>query len=326
LEIYYPNHAGSLESADEISKHIDNNYDAIKFDIDDFFNDQFITKQINSFKTVRPDLDLEVIMRTLYKNFSGVSVHAGGLVIVDPTENIVPLVPLVDNDIANYASAFGESGTTKELEIIGKIKFDMLGLANLRMLHETVSTVAKGFNIPESKVYSQINPNSMNLGIKKIYESFKNGYTEGVFQFSSEGMTNLLGAFEPQSIDDLAICNALFRPGPLQNQIHKLIIEAKIDEKRRGVQYSMRMWNLIHDILDKTYSYPVFEEQVMMIGKRIADLDDSQLNSFRKFLKDGKVIKVSNPEKFAKQEKEFHERFIEKGQEKGLTAEELEGT
>jgi len=324
LDIRYPNSENSLRSSDEISKYLDSNYNILKFDIEDFLADEYVQLQIKKFAKIRPDVDLPLMLRTLYKNLSGISVHAGGIVIVDPSENIVPLVPLVDNDIAPYASAFGESGSTKELESIGKIKFDMLGLANLRMLHDVVRSVAAGFGMPEKTIYNKIDPNEMDLEIPEVYESFREGYTEGIFQFSSDGMTKLLNDFEVESIYDLGICNALYRPGPLQNGFDELVIAAKRNPHRQGTQYSAKLYELIKDILTKTYSYPVFEEQIGLIGQRIGDFDDSQLNGFRKFLKDGKVIKISNPEAFRKKEEEFHDQFITNGLKKGLDEDEIE--
>jgi len=324
LDICYPNPDGAIESSDAISKHLDANYNVLKLTLEEFLEDPFVSEQIENYELVHRDISLREIMRSLYKNLSGISVHAGGLIITEKNENIIPLVPLMDNDVAPYASAFSESGAIKELESIGQIKFDMLGLANLRMMHRCVDTISKSLNIPKEDILKNIDPEFMNLNDNNIFENFRKGYTQGIFQFSSDGMVELLKRMKVDKVEDLSLCNAAFRPGPLAGGLHELLIAAKQDINSVKRNYSEKLWSIISEHLEISYGVLVYEESAMKVGQAIGDFSPKQLNNFRKFLKDGKVVKLANPEKHAKLEKEFHAQFVEKGIEKGIEKKELE--
>lgn len=263
LDIDIPIKGDALDSADKISKYLDDNYNALTLDLEGFLGDKFIQEIIGIWQERQTGIDLELVLKELYQNLSAISVHAGGLVIIDPKENIIPYVPLLGNTMSHYATAFCESASYKELEQIGHIKFDMLGLGNLRCLHNTVENVAKDFGITEESVRSKIDPNNLDLKIPRVYAGFQKGFTEGIFQFSSAGMTSILQRMKADSIGDLTVANALYRPGPLGSKIHELVIQNKFDEDAEKI-FSDKMWNKIGFILDNTYGVFCVSEDTLV--------------------------------------------------------------
>jgi DNA polymerase III subunit alpha len=323
FEIDIPVKNNHLGSADKISEHLDTNY-GLRIKLEKVLEDKYILDILDQVDERHDGLDVKTLLREMYQNLSAIGVHAGGVMIIDPKEHIIPYVPTLGNKMSLFATGFCESGNLTELEQIGHIKFDMLGLGNLRCLHETINLIAKAFDTAPESVYKQIDPRDMDIRIPEVYKGFRSGFTQGIFQFASEGMTTILNKLKVQNIDELSMCNALYRPGPLGAGAHTLAIHNKHNPEQAAAAFSDEMWSYIGSILDNTYSVPVFEEQIMKIGLAIADFDPAQLNGFRKFLKNGYNIKSKFPRKFKKLTKEYRDRFMIKGEEKGLDIIELE--
>lgn len=323
LDIDIPIKNDALDSADKISKYIDDNYNVITLKLEEFLKDKYFNEILTEYQSKNTKIDLLQVLNELYENLSAISVHAGGVVIIDKKENIVPYVPLLGNQMSHYATGFCESASYKELEQIGHIKFDMLGLGNLRCLHKTVEQISKDFNISSEKVYSKIDPKNLDLNIPEIFEGFQRGFTEGIFQFSSEGMTSILKRLKADSIHELTMVNALYRPGPLGSSLHEIVIKNKFANESENI-FSDKMLEKIGFILDETYSVPLYEEQIMKIGREIGKFDASQLNRFRKFLKEGQKIIVDNKKLYNKLRKEFYDQFMENGVVQELDRDELE--
>jgi DNA polymerase III subunit alpha len=327
LDIEYPAVGqNSLDSADAISKYIDNNYNLLTVTIYDLLKDKYFKQiMVDWHLNVGDDkgLNLESILKKLNGNLNFLSVHAGGLLILDKNDEIVPFIPLIGNDIANYASAYSESGSLTELESIGKIKFDFLGLANLRQLYEVINNISNDFDQDKRELYDKIHPSNINFQDQRVFEGFRNGHTEGIFQFNSPGMTNILKSLKVDSIDELSACNALYRPGPLGSKIHERLIHNKFNPNDIGKEFDKDIWKIIGPHLDNSAGQMIYEEQIMKIGRDIADYNPSQLNAFRKFLKSGQILKKKNKRKFNKLQKEFYDQFIMNGKEKNLNEESL---
>jgi DNA polymerase III subunit alpha len=327
LDIEYPNVGkSSLNSAETISKHIDANYNLLSVTIHDILEDKYFKQIIDDWQINvgdEKDLDLKTILLKLNGNLNFLSVHAGGVLLLDKNDEIVPFIPLIGNDIADFASAYSESGSLTELESIGKIKFDFLGLANLRQLHEVIDRAAEDFDNDKNEFYNKIHPSNINFNDQHVFENFRQGYTEGIFQFNSSGMTKILKDLKVESLFELSICNALYRPGPLGFGLHEKVIKNKFNPNDIGKEFDKNIWDIIGPHMDKSYGIFVYEETVMKIGRDIGDFDPGQLNGFRKFLKTGQIMKKKNKRKFNKLQKEFYNQFIEKGVEKNLNEDSL---
>lgn len=186
--------------------------------------------------------------------------HASG-VIACP-KSLLGLVPTrVDKKTGDTVSLF----TGTELEEIGIIKYDILGLKTLTIIEDTLSAIGKDF----SWLYD-----SVDLGDKKVYDFINSGQVDAVFQVESNMMKGLIKDIHPENINDLIAINSLGRPGPLSANMHKDYAAVKNGSKK--ISYVIRG---CEDILDSTYGVLCFQEQLMNISKKIAGFDDNQADS-----------------------------------------------
>lgn len=175
------------------------------------------------------------------------SMHAAGVVIT--REPVTEYVPLIKNE------AYMVTQYDKDvLESLGLLKMDFLGLRYLTVIDEcekSIKLTNPGFdinNIPEDD--------------SEVFDMLSKGNSNGVFQFESEGMKNVLMRLRPTSLEDLIAVISLYRPGPMQS------ISTYIDNKHHPDRITYKT-DLLCDILDVTYGCIVYQEQVMQICRKI---------------------------------------------------------
>ncbi|MGN0660327.1 MAG: DNA polymerase III subunit alpha [Oscillospiraceae bacterium] len=175
------------------------------------------------------------------------SVHAAGVVITK--EQITNYVPLLKNDdmvVTQY--------TMEALERLGLLKIDFLGLRTLTVINDTVKLVRK--KLPDFDI------EKIPLNDKDTFQMLSKGDTLGVFQFESEGITNVLTRLVPENIEDLIAVISLYRPGPMKS------IPTYIENRKKGtIEYKHPK---LKGILDVTYGCIVYQEQVMQIFRELA--------------------------------------------------------
>lgn len=176
------------------------------------------------------------------------STHAAGVVISD--KPIAEYVPLAVNDEAVVTQY-----TMTALDELGLLKMDFLGLRNLTVIADTERFIRK--NDPDFDI------EKIPLDDGATYEMMGKGLTDGVFQFESDGMKNVLRQFGPTSIEDLMAILSLYRPGPMDS-IPKYIHNRHHPE---DVKYDTP---LLKPILDVTYGCIVYQEQVMQVFRTLA--------------------------------------------------------
>lgn len=176
------------------------------------------------------------------------TMHAAGVVITDkPVYEYVPLSKNDDNVVTQF--------TMTTLEELGLLKMDFLGLRNLTVIEDAERIIRK--NHPE---YS---PDDVKEDDKKVFDMISKGYTEGVFQFESQGMRNVITQLKPDGIEDLVAVISLYRPGPMDS------IPTYID-CRHNPSHIRYKHPLLKDILSLTYGCIVYQEQVMQIFRTLA--------------------------------------------------------
>lgn len=176
------------------------------------------------------------------------STHAAGVVI--SKEPITSYVPLLRN-----GEAITTQFTMTELEELGLLKMDFLGLRTLTVIRDAVSLIEKNHGI-------KVDFNNISYDDPSIFEMFANAETLGIFQFESPGMRAFLKELKPNVFEDLVAANSLFRPGPM-NQI-PTFVECKHDPSK--IKY---IHPKLEHILDVTYGCIVYQEQVMQIVRDI---------------------------------------------------------
>ena len=176
------------------------------------------------------------------------TMHAAGVVITDkPVSDYVPLSKNDDNVVTQF--------TMTALEELGLLKMDFLGLRNLTVINDAEKQI-KHKN-------PDYNPDMVDENDKKVFEMFSKGYTEGVFQFESQGMKNVLTQLKPERIEDLIAVTALYRPGPMDS------IPVYID-CRHNPSHIRYKHPLLKEILGVTSGCIIYQEQVMQIFRTLA--------------------------------------------------------
>ncbi len=176
------------------------------------------------------------------------STHAAGVVISDrPVDEYVPLSVNDGAVVTQY--------TMTALEELGLLKMDFLGLRNLTVIEEAQNYIRQ--KKPDFDI------ENIPLDDKETYYMMSKGLTDGVFQFESDGMKNVLRQFDPRSIEDLTAILSLYRPGPMDS-IPKYI------HNKHNPQDITYATELLKPILDVTYGCIVYQEQVMQIFRALA--------------------------------------------------------
>ncbi|MBK8379978.1 MAG: DNA polymerase III subunit alpha [Nitrospira sp.] len=192
------------------------------------------------------------------------STHAAGLVISNtPLLETVPLCRTTSDDIVTQ---FGMG----ELEQLGLVKFDFLGLKTLTVIDHTISLINQ-----QSPGSRPLTLDDIPLDDAKTFALLASGRTTGVFQLESNGMRELLREFQPDRFDDITAIIALYRPGPLD------LIPEFIQQKRRQCPLASNIAAL-EPILRTTYGVIVYQEQVMAIANTVAGFSLSQADILRR--------------------------------------------
>jgi DNA polymerase-3 subunit alpha len=179
-----------------------------------------------------------------------VGMHAGGVLIAPG--KLTDFCPLYQQPGSESAvSQFDKN----DVEDIGLVKFDFLGLATLTILELAREFISKGHAGQENFAYEDLP-----LDDARVYKLFTEGKTEAVFQFESRGMQGMLKDAKPTRLEDLIALNALYRPGPMD------LIPSFVARKhgREVVEYPHPM---VADMLSETYGIMVYQEQVMQTAQ-----------------------------------------------------------
>ncbi len=219
------------------------------------------------------------------------STHAAGVVISDdPLTEHVPL----------YRGAKGEIVTQyakDDLEKIGLVKFDLLGLRTLTVLDQATRLINKTSASsvePNRKTDSPFRIEAVPLVDAPTYGLLASGRTTGIFQLESTGMRDLLVKMKPEQFEDLIAILALYRPGPIGSGM----VDDFIKRKRGLIPIKYELPEL-EEILGETYGVIVYQEQVMKIANRLAGFSLGQADLLRRAM--GK----KKPEEMEKQKTLF---------------------
>jgi len=189
-------------------------------------------------------------------------VHAAGVVIAP--EPLVNLVPLIRTSHGDVATQFDKD----DVETLGLLKMDFLGLRTLTVIADAVDSIreaeAPDFDLEE-----------LTLDDPVVFELFSAGDTDGIFQFESSGMKEVLRKVQPKVFLDVAALNALYRPGPMG------FIDDYTDRKhgKKAITY---IFPELEPILGETYGIIVYQEQVMRIAVEIAGFSMAKADMLRK--------------------------------------------
>jgi DNA polymerase-3 subunit alpha len=212
--------------------------------------------------------------------------HAGG-VVISPSK-LTDFTPLYcEEDASNLVSQFDKD----DVEAVGLVKFDFLGLRTLTIIDWAVKTVN---NIKQAKGEEPINIETIPLDDEATFDLLKATKTTAVFQLESRGMKDLIKRLQPGEFEDIVALVALFRPGPLQSGMVDDFINRK--HGRARVVYPHPD---LESILKPTYGVILYQEQVMQIAQVLANYSLGAADLLRRAM--GK----KKPEEMAKQREIF---------------------
>lgn len=218
------------------------------------------------------------------------STHAAGVVIAP--RNLTEYVPLQNSSEDFVVTQFDKD----EVEKIGLLKMDLLGLRTLTVIADTIKMVRQSQNI-------EIDIDSIELADEKTAKLLKRGDTAGIFQMESAGITQLVKDLGPEGFEDLIPLVALYRPGPLGTGMASDFIEGR--HGKTNIDY---MHPSLEPILKSTFGVILYQEQVMQIAAVLSGFTLAQADILRRAM--GK----KKPEELAAQK----QAFVEGAQNRGV--------
>lgn len=254
-----------LELSDEMAKNVPSevgmNFSKCKDDLKELYKDNKLATEI---------LDNAMLIED---RLQSIGMHAAGVIISDgkPVSDYVAL--MWDDKFKRWKSQCD----MVQSEARGLLKMDFLGLNNLSIITSALRLI---------KDRHAVDIDIENLPFEKeVFENiYANGFTNSVFQFESGGMKSMLRKFKPSSIDDIILLVAAYRPGPMD------FIPSIIDVKN-GVKKPDYVIPKMAEVLDVTYGYPVYQEQIMQIFNRFAGFTLGESDIIRRYMSKKKVDK-----------------------------------
>ena len=251
-------------------------------------------------------------VETLYGQTRSASRHAGGVVIGERLDEWMPLI----NSGGVRQTPWSEGQNVRHLEPMGFIKFDILGLASLRMVEGAVERILKRHHGIENPTFEQVrnfynehlHPDKIDLDDSQVWRNvFHKGKWAGIFQFTEAGAQSFCKNARPDNITDLAAITSIYRPGPLSAGVDKMFIGAK--QEPDEVDYQNQT---VRDVTEETYGFLIFQEQIAMLAHKLGkDLTLDEGNKLRKLLtKKGTGTAAEEKDKIFDK---FHKGCLEKG-------------
>ncbi len=231
----------------------------------------------------------------LERKIRGLGIHACGFIVAnDPITNWAPISTVsIEDSNGNDEILRCVQYEGMRVESSGLIKFDFLGLKTLSQMRDICRLI-------KTRKDENFNIDVIPIDDEKTMKLFQTGQTEDVFQFNYQGMQKYLRELHPTCFEDLVILNCMYRPGPMED-LPMLIKRKKL---KKGIKYIIPC---MEKYLQNTYGIIVYQEQLMMLSRLIANFDRSESDLLRKALGKRKtdVLSILRP------------KFIEVGMKNG---------
>ncbi len=260
-----------------------------------------IREAIDQVPALREEIEREPQVRRLFDHAQALEgharsagIHAAGVIIAtQPLENIVPL----------YKADGGEATVTQwdgpTCEKAGLLKMDFLGLRTLSTMELAKRLVRE--TLPDQAIWDAVGRGAERGAVgaahpldleriprtdQRVFQTFRRGQTQGIFQFESDGMKRTLQQIQPDRLEDLIAANALFRPGPMEN------IPA-YSLRKAGREAVPRLHPVLDGVVAETYGIIVYQEQVMQVLNRLGGIPLRQAYSIIKAISKKKESEIA---------------------------------
>ena len=227
---------------------------------------------------IRQIIDIGLRLEGLTRN---TSTHAAGVVIApDALAHHVPLLRLGEEEFVTQFDMV-------DIEAIGLLKFDFLGLRNLTLIDAACKSLKRYAGV-------DLDVNEIPLDDRETFGLISSGRTAGIFQLEGSGMTSLICRVQPNRLDDLIALLALYRPGPLESGMTDEYVE-----RRRGNKEVSYPHEDLRAVLEDTYGLPIYQDQLMQMAQSLAGFTLAEADILRKAMgKKNKEMMASLREKF----------------------------
>ena len=217
----------------------------------------------------------------LERKIRGLGIHACGFIVAnDPITNWAPISTVsIEDSNGNDEILRCVQYEGMRVESSGLIKFDFLGLKTLSQMRDICLLIKTRRN-------ENFNIDVIPIDDEKTMKLFQTGQTDDVFQFNYQGMQKFLRELHPTCFEDLVILNCMYRPGPMED-ISTLI---KHKKSKKGIKYIIPC---MEKYLQNTYGIIVYQEQMMMLSRLIADFSRGESDLLRKALGRRKIDVLS---------------------------------
>ena len=246
---------------------------------------------------VRRWIDMAIRIEGTNKTFG---VHAAGVVI--SSQSLDEIVPLQRNDDNGVITQY----YMEDLEALGLLKMDFLGLKNLTTLQKTAELIKQNQNISlnldqlpleERKALEILERGTVKKlpeAVIKTHKLLEKGNLEGVFQLESDGMRQIVRDLKPSGIEDISSILSLYRPGPLDAGLIPIFIDRK--HGREEIKFDHQ---LLEPILKETYGVLVYQEQIMKMAQDLAGYSLGEADLLRRAMGKKKATEMEkHREKF----------------------------
>ena len=223
-------------------------------------------------QAIKDDEEVQEIMNLSFKLEGGIrniGKHAGGVVIAPGSlSDFSPIY--FDSDTSSVLTQFDKD----DVEKIGLVKFDFLGLRTLTIIDKAVKSINDDL---ASRNKDQLDISNIDLNDSKVFELLSAGKTTAVFQLESPGMKDLIKRLKPTKFEEIVALLALFRPGPLDSGMHDEFVNRK--NGKVPVTYPHK---LLEPVLSETYGVILYQEQVMESARVLAGYSLGQADILRR--------------------------------------------
>ena len=237
--------------------------------------------------------------KMLEGNVRNTGVHACGIIICrDDITDWVPVSTATDKETGEKLRCTQYEGSV--IEETGLIKMDFLGLKTLSILREALENIKMSLGI-------EVDIDMVSIEDPATYDLYCDGRTIGTFQFESPGMQKYLRELHPSTFEDLIAMNALYRPGPME-YIPQFI------KRKHGIEPITYDLPCMEKYLKDTYGITVYQEQVMLLSREIADFTRGESDNLRKAMGKKLLDKLNH----------MYPKFVSGGEKHGYVSETLE--
>jgi DNA polymerase-3 subunit alpha len=230
-------------------------------------------KMIQDEEEVSEIIDLAYKLEGIARN---VGKHAGGIVIAPGS--IADFCPTYFDPQSNSLMTQFDKD---DVETIGLVKFDFLGLRTLTVIDRAVKTINESLKEKNEKI---LDLNSLTLDDPKVFDLLASGRTTAVFQLESTGMRELIRRLKPTKFEEIVALLALYRPGPLESGMHDEFVDRKHGKSKVTFPHE-----LLAPVLSETYGVILYQEQVMQAAQVLAGYSLGQADILRRAMGKKKV-------------------------------------